>query len=172
MKGNDILTIFITFIFGLLGGFYFFLTGYAPYVEDVKEKIFTSDTSTTESLIIVGKEYGGCERSNKCASFQLQHDGTYSYLGGSVTVGAIPIQGNLTRNIMADLRQNTLVSTLRQASKNTFNENCASYVDGVDYNYEIVRNGEVFVVDTCKTKLSQYPDLETALTQLWSYVGF
>jgi hypothetical protein len=170
MQGKDEVSIVITFIFGFVGGFYFFLTGYAPYIEEVKENIFAQDTQTVESLIIIGKQYGGCERAGLCASFQLEHDGSYRFLPESILRGAVPVQGTLTRSMMNDVRAVTLPSKLRSASRTSTAEGCASYYDGIDYSYEIVRNGELFLLDTCTTTLSQNPDLINVFNTIWNYV--
>lgn len=170
MQGKDEVSIAITFIIGFIGGFYFFLTGYAPYAEEVKENIFTQDQDTIESLIIVGEQYGGCERMGRCASFQLEYDGTYSYLPYSILQGARPVTGILPSALLADIRSATLLSKLRSASLPASADNCISYVDGVDYSYEIVRNGELFELDTCTTNLNKHPEILRAFEKIWDYV--
>lgn len=171
MFGKDVLSIVITFVIGFIGGFYFFLTGYAPYVEEVKEEIFTQDQDTVESLIIVAKQYGGCERMGRCASFQLEYDGSYSYLPYSILQEAKPVTGALPRAILSELRTVTVLSKLRPASRAVSAHDCISYVDGINYSYEVVRNGELFVLDTCTTNLNQSPELLNALDSIWYYVG-
>lgn len=170
MQGKDEVSIAITFIIGFIGGFYFFLTGYAPYIEEVKENVFTQDQDTVESLIIVGKQYGGCAMMDRCASFQLEYDGSYNYLPYSVAQGARPVQGVLPRTILSEVRTATLPSKLRPASRPVSADDCISYVDGIDYSYEIVRDGELFELDTCTTNLSQYPELLEAFDSVWNYV--
>ncbi|MBP9717629.1 MAG: hypothetical protein KBD44_02820 [Candidatus Pacebacteria bacterium] len=171
MQGKDEISIFISFIIGFVGGFYFFLTGYAPYVEEVKETIFTPDQEVVESLIIVAKKYGGCEMLDRCGSYHLEYDGTYSYLPYSISQGATPEQGVLPRAMLSEVRSMTLPSKLRLASRTRAPEDCISYVDGIDYSYEIVRNGELFVLDTCTTTLSDYPELIDAFDLVWEYVS-
>ena len=171
MQGKDELTIAMTFIVGFIGGFYFFLTGYAPFVEEVKESIFTQDQTTVESLIIIGNQYGGCDRGGFCASFQLEHDGTYRYLPESILRGAVPEQGVLPRTILNEVRLATLPSKLRNASRASKAEDCVSYADGIDYSYEIVRNGELFVLDTCTTEILQYPEILETFDTIWNYVA-
>ncbi|MFN3188570.1 MAG: hypothetical protein ACK42D_03475 [Candidatus Paceibacteria bacterium] len=171
MQGKDEVSIAITFIIGFIGGFYFFLTGYAPFVEEVKESVFTQDQATVESLIIIGKQYGGCDRAGLCASFQLEHDGSYRYLPESVLRGAVPEQGVLPRAVLNEVRSATLPTKLRNAGRPSTTDNCISYVDGIDYSYEIVRNGELFVLDTCTTTLLQYSEILNAFDTVWNYVG-
>jgi len=170
MQGKDEVSIAITFIIGFIGGFYFLLTGYAPDIEGIKETIFSQDETTVESLIIIGKQYGGCDRAGLCASFQLEHDGAYSYLPESVLRGAVPVQGVLPRNVLNEVKAVTLPSKLRAASRSTAGDNCSSYYDGIDYSYEIVRNGELFILDTCTTTLSQNDDIMAAFNTIWNYV--
>lgn len=171
MQGKDEVSIAITFIIGFVGGFYFFLTGYAPYVEEVKETVFTGDLESTESLIIIAEQYGGCSMMQRCASFQLRYDGSYSYLPYSVAQGAVPVEGVLPRTILNDVRANTLPAMLEDASSAAEADNCISFVDGIDYSYEIVRNGKIFRLDTCGTTVKEYPDLVDALDDVWNYVG-
>lgn len=169
-NGKDVLSIVITFVFGFIGGFYFFLTGYAPYVEQVKETILVEDASVVESLIITAKEYGGCERQSACASFQLEYDGTFRYLAQSITTGATPVTGTLPRALLNNIRSATAPSILRQAATPVQFDNCAQYSDGIDYHYEVVRNGELYILDTCTTNLTSYPKLLETLGTIWRYV--
>jgi len=170
MQGKDEVSILITFIIGFGGGFYFFLTGYAPYAERVKETVFSPDQRAVESLIINAKEYGGCERAGLCASFQLVYDGTYTYLPKSILAGAVPVEGVLPRAMLSDVRAITLPSSLRVAARTATSDDCISYVDGIDYSYEIIRNGELFMLDTCTTMLSQNPEMLQVFATIWRYV--
>lgn len=171
MHGKDEISIGITFVIGLIGGFYFFLTGYAPYVEEIKEVVFTDDQDNVKSLVIIGKQYGGCDIINQCASFQLEYDGSYSYLTSPVSEGAVPEQGILSKAILGKVRTVIVPSTLYLASAVMIANECVSYVDGIDYSYEIIRGGELFVLDTCTTDLNKYPEILETLNIIWDYVG-
>lgn len=170
--GRDEVSIAMTFIIGLAGGFYFFLTGYAPYVEQVRETVFTEELSSSESLLITARQYGGCEAAAQCASFQLEYNGAYSYLPSSVLSGVRPEQGVIPRGILNDIRSVTLPTRLALASQDrTRTANCSSAVGGVDFRYEIVRNGELFILDTCTTALRESPEISNALGAVWEYVA-
>lgn len=168
--GNDKISIAITFIIGLLGGFYFFLAGYAPYVEQVKETVYITDQTEIESLIINAEAYGGCDWNNSCASFQVIHDGTFNYLSQPVTAGVVPVTGRLPASLLKRVRIATLPTTLQSATHSSVTSVCKSAIDGIDYNYEIIRNGELYLLDTCTTNLAQTPELMAVLDAVWGYV--
>lgn len=171
MQGNDVMTIVITFIIGFVGGFYFFLTGYAPYAESIKQQFNTDKQSEASSLVVVAKQYGGCEQTRQCASFQIDYDGTYRYLPYSVLQGAVPEQGVLPRSIQNEVKKLANQTKLDNASRMKRGENCISYVDGIDYNYEILFAGQVYVLDTCRTNLSEYPEIVETFNRVWVYLG-
>jgi hypothetical protein len=169
--GRDEVSIVMTFVIGFAGGFYFFLTGYAPYVEQVKESVFAQDLTTTESLLITARQYGGCTRTGQCASFQLAFDGSFSYLPGSVLTGARPESGVIPRALLSTIRSVALPTRLAVASQASSAEDCISYRDGIDVTYEIVRNGELYILDSCTTTLRESTEIANALGAVWEYVG-
>lgn len=165
MKGQDIVTLTLTFFMGFAAGIYLYFTGFAPQ--------FLTFTGLTQesyaSLAIVGERYGGCERTQACGSFQLLEDGTYNYVGGSFGSGVRPVSGTVPRNVLRAVASALSKQTLEQASQPAPADMCASYVDGVDVVYEITYEGVVYDLDTCGTALVDNAEMSEALDNLWKY---
>jgi len=124
-----------------------------------------------ESLVISASQYGVCERSQQCASFLLEYDGSYSYLPGSVLVDTRPIQGVIPRAVLSDVKSVTSPNRLLAARQSISATTCNSAVDANDFRYEIVRDGELYILDTCITALRNDAEMSNALGAIWEYVG-
>lgn len=165
MKGQDIVTLILTFCMGFAAGVYLYFTGFAPQ--------FLSLTGFTQEeyaeLSIVSEQYGGCDRLQACGSFQLLADGTYSYVAGSFGTGERPVSGTIPRGLMQQLQSALDEEALLRAREPMTMEMCDSYVDGVDAVYEITYEGDIYNLDTCGTALINKPALRTALDNLWMY---
>ena len=105
MKRQDVLTILITFVMGVVFGFYVYLVGFAP----TSDRVSTVIQDDAGSLVITGEAYGGCLRSGNCPTFNIAADGSYRYfytpLGTDEQVlreGVLPLtlQQQLDRNVV------------------------------------------------------------------------
>lgn len=164
MKNHDLLSILITFVVGVFVGGYLYTTSFAGFVA----RLETPDVEKVSEFTIVGEVYGGCREA--CPSFQVINDGSYRYLytpyaGADQVVrkGTLPFQ--LQRNLRAVLTKNALIkqSQVRQPSV------CNSYSDGIDVKYEIVIDGQEFILDSCGTTVDGGGDLWATLGSVWDY---
>lgn len=103
-----------------------------------------------------------------CPSFVLGDDRSYKFFrtDGEVVTGIIPEQ------LMETLEKLVKVAPLDDYSKVEEGKSCASYVDGVDYRYEIIVSGETYILDTCKTSLDKNGDFHDGLLKVWEYLEF
>lgn len=165
MKKQDILTIIITFVFGLLGGIYLYLTGFAP----IENKISLPDAVELAQFTLVSDVYGGCR--NTCPSFQVMNNGSYRYLY-TPSAGAEQIvrQGNLPISIQRSLKNALNVDTLTAQSRSTQPPICNSYTDGIDVIYDITYAGEQYILDSCGTSVDSNSELWIALNSIWDYL--
>jgi len=165
MKKQDILSILITFIVGTVAGAYLFLTGFAP---QFLAHNGASDTTYSE-FTLTGETYGGCLRSSSCPSFQILSDGSFSYLSSAIFTGTATIEGNLPGTLLNELRLKFTTIALENGSRSVRVVSCDSYVDGLDYRYEVILESIVYELDTCGKSFSVNSELGVTLDKLWNY---
>jgi len=165
MKKQDILTILITFVIGILGGAYLYLTGFAP----VESKMSLPDAVELAQFTLVSDVYGGCR--NMCPSFQVVNNGSYRYIytppaGGDQVVrqGSLPI--SLQRNLKNALNSEILEDQSLPIEPTI----CNSYTDGVDVIYDITFAGQQYILDSCGTNVDLDSELWTSLRNIWNYL--
>ncbi len=161
---QDMLSILITFVVGFVAGVYVYLVGFKPQVDRLQSQFEAPE----QALEIVGEQYGGL-RETTPPSFQITARNAYRFIP-SAPLGVVvePRSGELPAAWRRPLRPYLNTTTLTAAATPR-QDSCASHVDGIDYRYRITLAGEVFVVDTCTTRLLSEPGLATALANLWSY---
>ncbi len=165
MKKQDILSIAITFVIGMLAGGYLYLVGFAPQFD----KLTGQTASDYNDLVVEGNMYGGF-RSGTPPSFQIMKDGSFRYLplatGDEAVVakeGVVP--GDLWTAVKADLTSSELYLRSQTVTPAT----CASYVDGIDYRYDITLNNVIYMLDTCGTDFTSDSAVALSLEKLWAY---
>lgn len=162
MIRQDLISIMITFVLGVGAGFYFYLTGYNFEFSDVPNEDNYADFS------IEGEAYGGC-RANGCMSFQVLADGSYRVLLTRSEVGEIVKEGIISKSLKNELIKSLSTKTLTQQSQKRPLAKCASDEGGVDYNFRITRDGQDYVLDTCKNTIVYNSDGWGSLSKLWKY---
>jgi hypothetical protein len=161
MKRQDIWTLVTTFVVGAIAGGYVYVVGFAPQFEQLTGQ--TADVY--ENLVIEGEQYGG-DGVTSLPSFQIISDGSYTYLSGAPDISSR--QGTMSRTLLSDIAAVADADTLYQNSQLAIVSDCSSAIGGVDYRYDITRDGVVYTLDTCGTDFSS-PDLRAALDNLWKY---
>ncbi len=163
MDTQTYLTLGFTFLVGCFSGAYLYITVFSPqYVGDGFE-----DPSEI-TLRIQGQAYGGCDRAGSCPSFQLENNRKYTYKAPASyydDAEALVVTGKMDRSSFKDLT-NMLVDTNFAILQQRSDRNCESYVDGIDYHYEIILQGEQYGLDTCGTAFNGSA-LERSLRPLW-----
>jgi len=169
MKKQDLITILFTFVCGFMAGTYLFFVGFQPQVERVTTELLPPP-DPTRIITIEGYQYGGCERSGRCASFRIDDAGDYSYVSTSVPTGDGPVTGSLLRRDWRDIRAFLSSEVLAANAAPFIPERCASSYDLVDYRYVIEFGGERYELDTCGTALDRTGELSLLLDGLWQFL--
>ncbi len=165
MKRQDILSILITFLVGLIAGGYLYLTGFAPTVA----KLEVPSAETFQSFEVVSEVYGGCRSA--CPSFQVLGDGSYRYLySTSFDDEQILQTGTLPFDMRRNLQRTLEAEVLRVQSRKTTPALCESFSDGFDVRYQITIAGEEYSLDTCGTAVSTESALWQSLEAVWTYL--
>jgi hypothetical protein len=164
MRREDILSVLLTFLVGVIAGGYFYISNAAGLLT----KLETPDVEKVSEFVIVADVYGGCRST--CPSFQVQNDASYRYLY-TPGVGAEKIirQGQISRELMTQLRKVITKETLMQQATKIQPAVCNSYTDGLDITYEISLDGEVFVLNSCGTDVDSDSALWQTLGGVWDF---
>ncbi len=152
-----------------MAGSYLFVVGFRPQVAQVTSEL-VSPPDVSKIVTIEGYQYGGCERAGQCASFRIQDDGEYSYLATSVPTSEGRFGGVIPRRDWQAIRNRLTAPVLAASATPVSPESCASFVDASDVRYEITFQGERYVLDTCRTVLSDDGELERFLDSLWQFI--
>jgi hypothetical protein len=151
-----------TFITGMFAGAYMYVTSFAPdYQQSDVEVLSEIDFK------LQGQMTGGCQMIGVCPSFVLNENRTYEYVpqyqlqaGGPETV-----EGKLDTESFKALVEKVRGANMEiLTTKNSLN--CDSYVDGIDYNYRLTHEGEVYELSTCGMNFKN-SGLDGAFSPLW-----
>lgn len=165
IKNQDLGIIAVTFIIGLVAGWYLYVVAFAPQFNE-----YLGQTEAVyDDLVIEGDQYGGF-RTGTPPGFQLLKDGSYTYVPFTAAGTVVePKQGNLPRALLSEVKTLATRSNLSQWAKPEIASNCASMVDGIDYRYEIILNTVVYNLNTCGTALATDQVANDTLDKLWNY---
>ena len=159
MKPDEKIALLLTFITGMFAGGALYVTVFAPQykADPVEEK---------SELSIVGELYGGCNRSPApCPSFRLNANRTYQFIaGGEKEEGKLP--GAIADPIFKGMSSYRLSSHAGLVEK----DSCSSYVDGIDYVYDVTFEGIRYHLDTCKTALAYESEMQKSFLEAWKYM--
>lgn len=149
---------------GMISGAFLYLTVFAPSYE--------SDIDTTESIgadrvVVQGSMYGGCMEMDMCASFKLVDDRSYNYLeytDAEIEKGKIPSE--MSDVIFSYIGSNAFFNDTKKAAS----DSCDSFVDGIDYRYEVTLDDEQYILDTCNTVFLYDTAAQNLLLQTWEFM--
>lgn len=158
MRFSDTFIFFSTFVIGVLAGAFIYFTGFRDIdVDPVNPKI-------VNEFEIAVSQYGGCQINGSCASYRLLSDGSFVLLLGSRVT---PIQGNIGAVRLDGIKEALANTNLRQHASEVEPKSCAAWVDGIDTEYDIMLEGDRYVLDTCGTAVDVDAPLIEALDQLF-----
>jgi hypothetical protein len=162
---QDALSILITMVAGFIVGMYLYVMGFAPQVEKVTQQFEPGPPA----WVIVGEAYGGI-RAVSAPAFRIEADGSYRYLPPA-PIGELaePQTGTLPRGWQRPLESFLTADTLATLAVPREADDCASFVDGLDYTYDITFDGTEYNLDTCYTALADNAALVATLADLWNY---
>jgi len=164
MDAKTYLTLGFTFFVGCFSGAYLYVTVFSPqYIDDGFE-----DPSEI-TLRIQGQMYGGCQMAGSCAFFELENNRRYTYTEPAAVYDEdaedIVVTGKMDREDFAEITDLLLETNFSALAQET-TRSCDSYVDGTDYRYNVILQGEQFELDTCGTAFDGSV-LERAFRPLW-----
>lgn len=152
-----------SFLMGVISGVFLYVTVYAP--EYATDDIATQ--STTSALTVEGRMYGGCSRSDSCASFRLLEDGTYNYLAST---DAEVEKRTLPKKIARPLFSAIGTEAFFDATESVNPTSCNSYFDGTDFMYEVTLGDNRYTLDTCTTALAYNDELQQLFIDAWQFM--
>ena len=166
MKRRDIANILFTFIVGLVAGVYLYFWGFAPTVN----KVETVVEEVGVTLTVTAEAYGGCDRTDSCPSFYIADTGSYRFFyTPRVNAEQVRREGALPLAMQRDLKRYATESALTSYSQPTSPAMCNSFADGIDVEYRIELEGELYVLDSCGTDVNPNGLLWQTLSSIWDY---
>jgi hypothetical protein len=99
----------------------------------------------------------------------VRGDGTFRYIGMTETGAPLTREGTLSRAFLTELGGELTSTQLYTQSRVIEPASCDSYVDGIDYKYEITLNTVIFTLDTCGTDFTLESSTGQTLDKLWKY---
>ena len=171
MQFNDWFLFISTFIIGLLGGAYLYLTVFVPEYVQNPDIIELSD-QRKERLQVSAEQYGGCDMTSSCAAYAFSGDRQYRYQPGVIRNTQENIEtGDIPRALF-----NYILETIEEADltylASPAQRSCTSWVDGIDVRYNVEIGGEFYLLDTCTTQLEASGDVAMALQELFIYMNY
>ncbi|MFT5037096.1 MAG: hypothetical protein ACI9VM_000671 [Candidatus Azotimanducaceae bacterium] len=166
MEVRDWVTLITTFIVAALSGMYFYVTTFKPvYVEQSGD----TDTAFSTELNIIGVTYGGFVPQDYIhPTYRISANGSYDYFAGGTTQTE-NIEGKLPKDLFKAIKGAIATADLEALARPVSDKNCASYADGIEYEYNITVDGVSYVLDTCKTAFENRTELGRALLEVWTF---
>jgi hypothetical protein len=170
MKKDHVLSILITFTVGLIMGGYLYFTQFLPNFSPAAiSETISLDMFTRDTLVIEGEKYGGFRVSTP-PSFQINADGSFRFIPAAPRDSVAPVRtGMLPNELSRALERSMSQTALETASRERPREACESFVDGIDFRYQVERGDETYTLDTCGTAFSTSGDIGQALASVWEY---
>lgn len=162
MVKQDLISVGITFVMGMLVGGYLYFTEFVSGADVL-------DGSDSSTFVLTSEAYGGCDPS--CPSFRLNNDGTYIYrYTPAEEQSQVKRDGVLPLTIQKDLKKALDIREIKAQSKDVVNEVCTSDSEGVDVFYDMTYKDEDYTLDSCGTAVDGESDLWLALYEIWNYL--
>lgn len=167
MEIRDWFILISTFLMGLLSGMYFYTTSYAPLYEE-RDIWSELDEVTLLSFDMIALQYGDAfQLDYDPPAFELDSQGNYRYTrGGEATEQA----GILPDVLLREVQEAISVANLTEYAEEQNGADCDSAQGGVDYEYNIIREGDEYTLDTCYTNFTHNSGLGSTLQKLWQYM--
>lgn len=165
MEKDDLISIIITIIVGLVGGAYLYVAHYT--------KLYGQDEVETQQeqaeFSMVAEAYGSC--GTNCPAFQIKNDGSYRYrYFTEINQPPTLREGTLPLSEQRELRRALDESTLNEQSQSIPLDTCNSATGGVDIKYSVVYKAQQYQIDSCGTAVDSESDLWQAFGKVWQYL--
>jgi hypothetical protein len=163
MEREDLISILLTFVMGMVAGGYLYLT----QVASLDRMLAMPDLATSESFVVVGESYGSCGRD--CPQFRVAPDASYRYFYTNASGERALLEDTLPNSLMRPLRGNITARELKQQSADS--SVCTATDDGISIRYRITLDGTTYELDSCGTAVDYSSPLWKSLTPLWQHFG-
>jgi hypothetical protein len=165
MTGKIYFILVSSLVMGILSGVFLYVTVFIPELAPDEDQ---SEIISEDTVVIEGRMYGGCQEMDSCASFKLQDNRRYQY---KATPQAEVSEGKISEDIRDAVFNTVDTKTLVTLSEDTTPHQCAGYVDGLDYMYDVTKEGKIYPLDTCTTKLATNSALQKNLISVWEFMA-
>jgi hypothetical protein len=163
MSAQDRVTILFTLVVGFFAGVYLYLTGFATTFEPPE----VSTNNIYEGFVITAESYGVCSEFEDCLSFQVLENGMFRAIlkdGEEEFVKEARIPLSMRREL-----KSALTAVVLERESVTVTKDCRFEED--NYRFSITRDGESYVLDTCKTAINYDGVAWQNLSLLWNHVA-
>jgi len=153
-----------TFFIGICSGAYLYVTAFAPAYVDNDSVVEVSEID----FRVQGQMIGGCQMGGACPSFVLEDNRSFEYTPSHAFQDVAPdsVTGKIDRGLFASIHKRAKASDFQQLQKE--GGTCAASYDGMDYQYEMVLDGESYDLNSCNTLFGDSL-LEKELQELWPF---
>lgn len=169
MEIRDWFILISTFLVGIMSGVYLYATSFAPTYEE--RDVFDEAAEVPHTPFdVIALQYGGMVPEDyENAFFEVDDSGSYAFTPGGV--GVMEQESVLPEVLKRELHDEIATADLKKLSEPIERSDCASFSDGIDYEYNIVRKGEEYTLDTCYTDFSHDSELGRTLEKMWQYMN-
>lgn len=161
MPKQQLFTILITLLMGMLAGAYLYVSGFASTYNQLED----GGAKAAAVFTLQAEQFGGCGMVGTCPSFQLIADRTYRYIPGAGDVEVY--EGKLSKKVFDQLGEMLLAADF--SALNQPGSTCRAAFDGTDYQYEIIADGVLYELNTCNTQFTESA-LDEHLQIVWQEI--
>ena len=164
MEIRDWFILISTFLVGVMSGMYFYTTSYAPRYDE-RDLFSELDEMILVEFDMIALQYGsGFSNDIEPPVFEIDSQGNYRYTPAGVE--QIEQDGRLPDVLLRELQGAIAEANLKEYSEDDPRSDC----DSVDYEYNIIREGTEYTLDTCNTNFSHSTGLGNVLQKIWQYM--
>lgn len=165
MEKEDLVSILITVVVGLIAGAYLYIAHFT--------KLYGQDEVETQQeqaeFSMLAEAYGSC--GTNCPAFQIKNDGSYRYrYFTEIDQPPIIKEGTLPLSEQRTLRRSLDESELAAQAQLIAVGTCNSATGGVDIKYSVVYQAQSYRIDSCGTAVDSGGDLWLAFGSVWQYL--
>jgi len=165
MSKQEISSIIITFLMGLVAGAYLFIYGFST---TFKLPEVTTDDAYTQ-FVVTGEGYGACDVLDQCLSFQVLENGKYRAILENGDNEPLIKEGSIPRKVNQQLKKNLTAGILNQQSQPLPTSNCRYGPEANNYRYQVSVDLVNYTLDTCQNQIDYNGQAWLSLVGLWNY---
>ncbi len=160
MTHQDIVSIGVTFILGLLLGIYLYVVGFSPTYRLPE----VGTNAQYANFVIVFDAYGECSQSRSCLSVQVRGDGTYRALLSGNTASAK--EGTIKRSYYQRIVNGFTAESLLADSAPLPVQECRYGEAATNYRVLVTFDSQNYLLDTCATTIDYGGEVWLVLQEL------